>query len=173
MSPSINAASIPVQWSGALEALPTMSIHTYMCMVLTRLCLLPVGIEGRLHRRPIWRQAQQQHGVLLECPSKPSAAWRPAHGAFVTSFVVPLGKLRSRSRAAAATGLSLDEVAAEAKRASEMVGTMGVALSVCTLPGQVTSDRLGPGKMELGLGIVSHFHGVIAFLMPKVHWTYF
>lgn len=32
---------------------------------------------------------------------------------------------------------------------------MGVALSVCTLPGQVTSDRLGPGLMELGLGIVS------------------
>ena len=46
-------------------------------------------------------------------------------------------------------------MAAEAKRASEMVGTMGVALSVCTLPGQVTSDRLGPAKMELGLGIVS------------------
>lgn len=37
-----------------------------------------------------------------------------------------------------------------------MVGTMGVALSVCTLPGQVASDRLGPGKMELGLGIVSY-----------------
>jgi len=32
---------------------------------------------------------------------------------------------------------------------------MGVALSVCTLPGQVTSDRLGPRQMELGLGIVS------------------
>jgi dihydroxyacetone kinase len=30
---------------------------------------------------------------------------------------------------------------------------MGVALSVCTLPGQVTSDRLGAQKMELGLGI--------------------
>lgn len=57
--------------------------------------------------------------------------------------------------AAAAAGLSLADVAAEAKRASEFVGTMGVALSVCTLPGQVTSDRLGPGKMELGLGIVS------------------
>lgn len=40
-----------------------------------------------------------------------------------------------------------------------MVGTMGVALSVCTLPGQVTSDRLGPGKMELGLGIVSDYEG--------------
>lgn len=38
-----------------------------------------------------------------------------------------------------------------------MVGTMGVALSVCTLPGQVTSDRLGPGKMELGLGIVKFY----------------
>ncbi|XP_066400170.1 putative 3,4-dihydroxy-2-butanone kinase [Miscanthus floridulus] len=55
--------------------------------------------------------------------------------------------------AAADAGLSLAEVAAEAKHASEVVGTMGVALSVCTLPGQVTSDRLGPMQMELGLGI--------------------
>ena len=60
--------------------------------------------------------------------------------------------------AAAASGLSLSAVAAEAKRASELIGTMGVALSVCTLPGQVTSDRLGHGKMELGLGIVSLFY---------------
>nr|POE80253.1 putative 3,4-dihydroxy-2-butanone kinase [Quercus suber] len=59
--------------------------------------------------------------------------------------------------AAAAAGLSLADVAAEAKCASEMVGTMGVALSVCTLPGQVTSDRLGPGKMELGLGIETNY----------------
>ncbi|KAG8097969.1 hypothetical protein GUJ93_ZPchr0013g37283, partial [Zizania palustris] len=55
--------------------------------------------------------------------------------------------------AAADAGLSLAEVAAEAKHASEVVGTMGIALSVCTLPGQVTSDRLGPEQMELGLGI--------------------
>ncbi|GAA0141648.1 cyclase [Lithospermum erythrorhizon] len=55
--------------------------------------------------------------------------------------------------AAAASGLSLEDVAAEAKQASDSVGTMGVALTVCTLPGQITSDRLGPGKMELGLGI--------------------
>uniref|UniRef100_A0A5B6Z761 Putative 3,4-dihydroxy-2-butanone kinase isoform X2 n=1 Tax=Davidia involucrata TaxID=16924 RepID=A0A5B6Z761_DAVIN len=59
--------------------------------------------------------------------------------------------------AAAASGRSLADVAAEAKRASQMVGTMGVALSVCTLPGQVTSDRLGPGKMELGLGIETNY----------------
>ncbi|XP_056174117.1 putative 3,4-dihydroxy-2-butanone kinase [Syzygium oleosum] len=55
--------------------------------------------------------------------------------------------------AAAAAGLSLADVAAEAKCASEVMGTMGVALSVCTLPGQVTSDRLGPEKMEVGVGI--------------------
>ncbi|KZV35492.1 3,4-dihydroxy-2-butanone kinase [Dorcoceras hygrometricum] len=68
--------------------------------------------------------------------------------------------------AAAAAGLSLAEVAAEAKRASEMVGTMGVALSVCTLPGQVTPDRLGPGKMELGLGIHGEPGAAVADLQP-------
>ncbi|XP_078170687.1 putative 3,4-dihydroxy-2-butanone kinase isoform X2 [Carex rostrata] len=55
--------------------------------------------------------------------------------------------------AAADAGLSLIEVAGEAKRAAELVGTMGIALSVCTLPGQVTSDRLDAEKMEIGLGI--------------------
>ncbi|XP_057767608.1 putative 3,4-dihydroxy-2-butanone kinase isoform X1 [Salvia miltiorrhiza] len=68
--------------------------------------------------------------------------------------------------AAAASGLSLEEVAAEAKRASDMVGTMGVALSVCTLPGQVTPDRLGPGKMELGLGIHGEPGAAVADLQP-------
>ncbi|KAL2930508.1 putative 3 4-dihydroxy-2-butanone kinase [Bienertia sinuspersici] len=68
--------------------------------------------------------------------------------------------------AAAAAGSNLSEVMAEAKRASEMVGTMGVALSVCTLPGQVTSDRLGPGKMELGLGIHGEPGAAVADLQP-------
>ncbi|XP_059640733.1 putative 3,4-dihydroxy-2-butanone kinase isoform X2 [Cornus florida] len=68
--------------------------------------------------------------------------------------------------AAAASGLSLTDVAAAAKHASEMVGTMGVALSVCTLPGQVTSDRLGPGKMELGLGIHGEPGAAVADLQP-------
>uniref|UniRef100_A0A2N9HZ82 DhaK domain-containing protein n=1 Tax=Fagus sylvatica TaxID=28930 RepID=A0A2N9HZ82_FAGSY len=68
--------------------------------------------------------------------------------------------------AAAAAGHSLADVAAEAKHASEIVGTMGVALSVCTLPGQVTSDRLGPGKMELGLGIHGEPGAVVADLQP-------
>ncbi|CAN6577755.1 unnamed protein product [Malus baccata var. baccata] len=68
--------------------------------------------------------------------------------------------------AAAAAGLSLVDVAAEARRASELVGTMGVALSVCTLPGQVTPDRLGPGKMELGLGIHGEPGAAVADLQP-------
>ncbi|WCJ42157.1 Dihydroxyacetone kinase [Euphorbia peplus] len=68
--------------------------------------------------------------------------------------------------AAAAAGLSLVEVAAEAKRASEMVGTMGVSLSVCTLPGQVSSDRLGQDKMELGLGIHGEAGAAVADLQP-------
>ncbi len=45
--------------------------------------------------------------------------------------------------AAAAAGLGLDEVAAEAERVAQTMGTMGLALSVCTLPGQPTADRLG------------------------------
>ncbi|XP_052489062.1 putative 3,4-dihydroxy-2-butanone kinase isoform X1 [Gossypium raimondii] len=68
--------------------------------------------------------------------------------------------------AVAAAGLSLADVASEAKRASEVVGTMGVALSVCTLPGQVTSDRLGSGKMELGLGIHGEPGAAVADLQP-------
>ncbi|KAK1263406.1 putative 3,4-dihydroxy-2-butanone kinase [Acorus gramineus] len=68
--------------------------------------------------------------------------------------------------AAAAAGLSLTQVLDEAKHASEMVGTMGVALSVCTLPGQVTSDRLGPGKMELGLGIHGEPGAAVTDLQP-------
>ncbi|MED6221454.1 hypothetical protein PIB30_054884 [Stylosanthes scabra] len=67
--------------------------------------------------------------------------------------------------AAAAAGLPLAKVAAEAKHASELVGTMGVALTVCTLPGQeVTSDRLGPGKIELGLGIHGEAGAAVADL---------
>jgi hypothetical protein len=47
-----------------------------------------------------------------------------------------------------------------------MVGTMGVALTVGTIPGQSASDRLGPGKMELGLGIHGEPGAVVADLRP-------
>ncbi|KAL6843654.1 hypothetical protein ACP4OV_026716 [Aristida adscensionis] len=68
--------------------------------------------------------------------------------------------------AAADAGLSLEEVAEEARQASELVGTMGVALSVCTLPGQETSARLGPEQMELGLGLHGEPGAAVTELQP-------
>ena len=48
---------------------------------------------------------------------------------------------------------SLEEVAAAAKDASLLVGSMAVALTTCTVPGGEPSDRIGANEMELGLGI--------------------
>lgn len=67
---------------------------------------------------------------------------------------------------AADAGLSLAEVTAEAVKTADVVGTMGVALSVCTIPGQVTSDRLDSGKMELGLGIHGEPGAVVVDIQP-------
>ncbi|KEH26784.1 putative phosphotransferase with an alcohol group as acceptor, FAD-AMP lyase (cyclizing) [Medicago truncatula] len=69
--------------------------------------------------------------------------------------------------AAAAAGLSLADVAAEARYASENVGTMGVALKACTLPGRVLTDRLGASKMELGLGIHGEPGGLVTDIQPS------
>ncbi len=56
--------------------------------------------------------------------------------------------------AAAAAGLSLDNVAAEAAAAAASVGTMGVSLGACTVPAAgVPGFSLGEDEMELGLGI--------------------
>ncbi|EFJ46445.1 hypothetical protein VOLCADRAFT_62675 [Volvox carteri f. nagariensis] len=55
--------------------------------------------------------------------------------------------------AAASRGLSLREVADVAVRVAAGIATLGVGLTVCTLPGKATSDRLGPDEVELGLGI--------------------
>ncbi|CAL8469949.1 g9491 [Coccomyxa elongata] len=57
--------------------------------------------------------------------------------------------------AAAAAGHDLSAVLAAAESAAQSVGSMGVATSVCTLPGAQPTDppRIGPGEMELGLGI--------------------
>ncbi|KAK3146269.1 hypothetical protein QOZ80_3BG0263840 [Eleusine coracana subsp. coracana] len=68
--------------------------------------------------------------------------------------------------AAADAGLSLEAVAEEARHASKLVGTMGIALSVCTLPGQETSDRLGPEQMELGLGLHGEPGAAVTELQP-------
>ncbi len=56
--------------------------------------------------------------------------------------------------AAAAAGLDLDEVRREAEAAIAAVGTMGVALTPCTVPAAgAPGFELGANEVELGLGI--------------------
>ncbi|WP_250475737.1 dihydroxyacetone kinase family protein [Caballeronia sp. GAFFF1] len=56
--------------------------------------------------------------------------------------------------AAAARGMTLDEVASVARLAAANLGTMGVALDGCTIPGADKSGfTLGDDEIELGLGI--------------------
>lgn len=68
--------------------------------------------------------------------------------------------------AAAEAGLNLTDVASEARQVASLVGTMGVGLTVCTMPGGLVSDRLGPTKMELGLGIHGEPGAAVADLQP-------
>ena len=55
--------------------------------------------------------------------------------------------------AASAAGLDLAAVAAEARAAASAVGTMGVAMGACTVPGGKPGFVLAADEMELGLGI--------------------
>ena len=55
--------------------------------------------------------------------------------------------------AASAAGLDLASVAAEARAAAAQLGTMGVALGACTVPGGRPGFVLADDEMELGLGI--------------------
>lgn len=58
--------------------------------------------------------------------------------------------------AAAEAGASLSEVAAEARAAAAAVGTMGVALRTCTLPGQPRDERIADGQMEVRVHEIFH-----------------
>ena len=56
--------------------------------------------------------------------------------------------------AAAAAGLSLEEVAAVARRAADALATMGLATSACALPGlPPPAGRCRPGAVEFGMGL--------------------
>jgi dihydroxyacetone kinase len=50
-------------------------------------------------------------------------------------------------------GAPLERVAAEAARAAKAVKSLGIATTVCTIPGQPAHTRLASGQAELGLGI--------------------
>ena len=55
--------------------------------------------------------------------------------------------------AAAKSGASLSSVYDAAVQVCKNTGSMGVALSTCTVPGTEQSTRIPPGHIELGLGI--------------------
>jgi triose/dihydroxyacetone kinase / FAD-AMP lyase (cyclizing) len=50
-------------------------------------------------------------------------------------------------------GRTLAEVKAAAERVAAAVVSIGVSLSSCTIPGRHSENRIGEGKVELGLGI--------------------
>ena len=64
--------------------------------------------------------------------------------------------------AAAEAGKSLKEVAAAATAAAAAVGSMGVALRSCSLPGQPREERIADGMMEVGLGIHGESGAMVA-----------
>nr|XP_020479928.1 triokinase/FMN cyclase [Monopterus albus] len=66
--------------------------------------------------------------------------------------------------ALAEEGCSLDQIVSKVTEVLKGIGTLGVSLSPCSVPGCVPSFDLPPGDMELGLGI----HGEAGVKRSKV-----
>lgn len=54
---------------------------------------------------------------------------------------------------AARQGLPLEQVRAAAEKVACSVRSLGVTTTMCSIPGRVHEDRIGPGEAELGMGI--------------------
>lgn len=85
--------------------------------------------------------------VADDCALPKSKGITGARGVAGTVFVHKI------AGAAAAAGKSLAEVKAEAEAAATSMGSLGVALSTCTVPGTAPSSRLDGDVVELGMGI--------------------
>ncbi|CAL8241338.1 unnamed protein product [Merluccius merluccius] len=66
--------------------------------------------------------------------------------------------------ALAEEGFPLDQIVAKVTEVLKRIGTLGVSLSPCSVPGCLPSFQLPPGDMELGLGI----HGEPGIKRSKV-----
>ncbi len=55
--------------------------------------------------------------------------------------------------AVAESGGDFDSVTAAAQRAAAGAMTIGISLDTCTVPGSPKENRIGPGEIEIGLGI--------------------
>ncbi|KAG8006044.1 Triokinase/FMN cyclase, partial [Nibea albiflora] len=69
--------------------------------------------------------------------------------------------------ALAEEGCSLDQIVSQVTEVLKGIGTLGVSLSPCSVPGCLPSFDLPPGDMELGLGI----HGEAGIRRSKVTQT--
>ncbi|CAK6973350.1 triokinase/FMN cyclase [Scomber scombrus] len=106
----------------------------------------------------------RNHGVTVEmvivaedCAfERPSKAGR--RGLCGTVFIHKL------AGALAEEGCSLDKIVSTVTEALKGIGTLGVSLSPCSVPGCLPSFDLPPGDMELGLGI----HGEPGIKRSKV-----
>ncbi|XP_034531882.1 triokinase/FMN cyclase isoform X2 [Notolabrus celidotus] len=95
----------------------------------------------------------RNHGVAVEmviiaedCAfNQPSKAGR--RGLCGTVFIHKL------AGALAEEGCSLDQIVSKVSEVLKGIGTLGVSLSPCSVPGCLPSFELPPGEMELGLGI--------------------
>ncbi|NXP59317.1 TKFC cyclase, partial [Chloropsis cyanopogon] len=72
--------------------------------------------------------------------------------------------LRQVAGALAEAGASLDEIEKKVTAATKVVGTLGLSLSPCSIPGSKPSFQLAEDEMELGLGI----HGEAGVRRMKV-----
>jgi dihydroxyacetone kinase len=50
-------------------------------------------------------------------------------------------------------GASLEEITVAAERIAKNIGSLGISLGSCTIPGQKAEERMGVDQAELGLGI--------------------
>uniref|UniRef100_A0A665VRU5 Triokinase/FMN cyclase n=1 Tax=Echeneis naucrates TaxID=173247 RepID=A0A665VRU5_ECHNA len=106
----------------------------------------------------------RNHGVTVDmvivaedCAfERPSKAGR--RGLCGTIFIHKL------AGALAEEGASLDQIVAKVTEVLKGIGTLGVSLSPCSVPGCLPSFDLPPGDMELGLGI----HGEPGIKRSKV-----
>ncbi|XP_041635559.1 triokinase/FMN cyclase [Cheilinus undulatus] len=106
----------------------------------------------------------RNHGVNInmvivadDCAfSQPSKAGR--RGLCGTIFIHKL------AGAMAEEGCSLDQIVPKVTEVLKGIGTLGVSLSPCSVPGCLPSFELPPGEMELGLGI----HGEPGIKRSKV-----
>ncbi|CAJ1085811.1 triokinase/FMN cyclase [Xyrichtys novacula] len=95
----------------------------------------------------------RNHGVAVDmvivaddCAfNQPSKAGR--RGLCGTVFIHKL------AGALAEEGCSLDQIVSKVTEVLKGIGTLGVSLSPCSVPGCLPSFELPPGEMELGLGI--------------------